>query len=511
MKNLSLPFLFFFILPVCTSFSFDPDSIKKAEITVWDREGLMRLIDMGADVDNVQGNKVFVYASEKILEKIAALGYEISLIPDSFPHEERRTANYRSYEGMGQELAAIAETYPHLCRVFSIGQSVQGRELWVMKITDQPDTEEDEPEITFISSMHGDEPVGMELSMNLIHLLAEEYGTNPELTGLVNETEIWIMPLMNPDGYEMGIRSNANGTDLNRSFPDRVKDPFASFEARPAETRHVMNWAMANSPVLSASFHTGALLVNYPFDSDPDSRSVYSACPDDELFIEQSLTYSSKNLPMYNSSEFWRGIVNGVEWYQVYGGMQDWHYLWLGCNQVTIELSDDNWPNFSQISALWEDNRSAMPAYMQWSLKGIRGIVTDSISGKPLKAAVRVEGIDHNVFTDPDVGDYHRMLLPGTYSIRVSAEGYREQTVRDIPVGSGGAARADIALTRNDAGDMNGDGKTDLADAVMILQMLTGTQSNAPKIVPDIDGDKKTGLQELIFILRFCLHEQVMD
>ena len=162
-----------------------------------------------------------------------------------------------------------------------------------------------------------------------------------------------------------------------------------------------------------------------------------------------------------------------------------------------------NEPDFSQIPALWEENREAMLAYMQWSLKGIREIVTDSHSGEPLKATVRVEGIDHNIFTDPDVGDYHRILLPGTYSIQVSVDGYMKRTVRDIPVGSGEAARADIALTRTDAGDVNGDGETDLADAILILQILTGTQ--ALKNALDVDGDGKIGLPEAIFILKLCV------
>lgn len=178
--------------------------------------------------------------------------------------------------------------------------------------------------------------------------------------------------------------------------------------------------------------------------------------------------------------------------------------LWLGCNQLTTEVSDSKWPDFFQIPVLWEDNRAAMLAYMQWSLRGIRGIITESNTGQPLKAAVRVAGIDHDVFTDPDAGDYHRMLLPGTYSIQVSATGYMERTVSRIQAGSGKAARADIALIRKDAGDVNGDGETDLADAFLILQMLTGTNTETVKTAVDPDRDGKTGLPEAIFILRLC-------
>ncbi|MEZ4526020.1 MAG: M14 family zinc carboxypeptidase [Desulfobacterales bacterium] len=223
---------------VCTAFSFDPASIKRAEITVGDREGLMRLIHMGVDVGSVRGNTAIVYASEEMLRKIAALGYEVTVIPEFRPPEPRGAGTYRSYEELGSELTAIAENYPHICRMFSIGQSVQKRELWVMKITDSPDAEEDEPEITFISSMHGDEPVGMELCMNLIHLLAENYGSDPQ-TELVNETEIWILPLMNPDGYVMKSRYNAKGTDPTAVF--RIGSKILLPVLKPGPLKHSMS------------------------------------------------------------------------------------------------------------------------------------------------------------------------------------------------------------------------------------------------------------------------------
>ena len=254
------------------------------------------------------------------------------------------------------------------------------------------------------------------------------------------------MPLMNPDGYTSGSRYNAQGRDLNRDFPDRVNDPNNTTTGRGTETRHVMNWAFGKSSVLSANFHGGALVVNYPYDSDPNPWANYSATPDDDLFIQQSLAYSSLNGPMYNSSQFNNGITNGVAWYLIYGGMQDWNYVWMGCNEVTIELSNNKWPNYSQIANLWNNNRDSMLAYMELCLEGVRGVVTDSQTGLPVDATVRVTGINHDVFTDSDVGDYHRMLLPGTYSLQFSADGYDTQTISGISVGSGAATVVDVSL-----------------------------------------------------------------
>jgi hypothetical protein len=133
----------------------------------------------------------------------------------------------------------------------------------------------------------------------------------------------------------------------------------------------------------------------------------------------------------------------------IYGGMQDWNYVWMGCNEVTIELCDWHWPPYSWIPGLWDDNRDSMLAYVELCLEGVRGLVTDAVTGEPVAATVRALGIDHDVFTDPDVGDYHRMLLPGTYSLEIKASGYQTKTVSNISVASGPATRVDVALLPN--------------------------------------------------------------
>ena len=89
---------------------------------------------------------------------------------------------YHGYAALTSELAAFAAARPDIARLVSIGRSVQGRELWAMKITDNPDLEENEPEAKYVAAMHGDEPVGTEMSLYLIDELLGGYGVDPRIT-----------------------------------------------------------------------------------------------------------------------------------------------------------------------------------------------------------------------------------------------------------------------------------------------------------------------------------------
>ena len=357
-------------------------------------------------------------------------------------------AQYHNWSQVETALYNAQVNYPNLCRRVDLGRTVQNRTIWALCISDHPGTDEDEPEFRFISTMHGDEVVGLELCLYLIDYLTTNYNVDPNVRRLVDEVEIWIVPCMNPDGFVAGTRGNANGVDLNRSFPDPYTSPDNTPVGRQPETAVIMNWCFGRSFTLAANYHCGSLVVNYPFDANASGQNVYTPTPDDDLFVQISETYSSRNPPMWNSSSFYHGITNGADWYVIYGGLQDWSYRYLGANEVTIEVSSARRPPETQLPQFWNDNRAAMLAYMETCLSGVRGIVTDGASGVPLAATVAVVGRDHNVFTDPDVGDYHRMLLPGTYDLRFQSSLRDSLTVTNVPVASGDATRLDVQLWR---------------------------------------------------------------
>ncbi len=451
----------FFLLAILGREGLAAQEVIVSQIKFSSPEELSRLVEMGLDIDAVHKGYLIAYLSSQEFDLVKSKGFEIVEIPnyaklmaDSLWEATKDTKNqmaaYHTYEELTAELDSIATGHPDICHLESIGHSVQGRELWFMKISDNVDQEEDEPEFKYISTMHGDEPVGTELLMYLINYLVDNYGTDSLVTHLVNNTEIWIMPLMNPDGNALHQRYNANGVDLNRNFPDPITDSTNTPEGRELETQAVMNFCFGQSSVSSVNFHTGALVVNYPWDCQ------YTLTPDNDLFIEISLVYSRRNPPMYNSSEFDSGITNGAQWYVIHGGMQDWNYNWLACNEVTIELSNTKWPDASTLPGFWDDNREAMLAYMGQCHRGIRGLVTDAITGQPLAATVSVPEIGKDVYTDPDVGDYHRMLLPGIYTVQFSADGYVPQTFYNLQVVADSATRLDVQLCQPLVGTISG-------------------------------------------------------
>tara|TARA_B100000131_G_scaffold55752_1_gene50920 strand:- start:1571 stop:3559 length:1989 start_codon:yes stop_codon:yes gene_type:complete len=423
-----------FISFILTSTSYDTYSI-----IINNKRDLDYINSTGAIIDHYHNNNlVHILATDSqynqilnsniIIKKIKneAKEYYLTLLEET-RDSDNPMRDYHNYEELTNELIGISNAYPDITNLTSIGQSVQGRELWVLEISDNPGINEIEPEFKYIANMHGDETVGRELSLYLIDWLCSNYGLDDRATYLINNTSIHIMPSMNPDGFELGQRNNANDVDLNRDFPDQFDDPINSVNGRQPETRAVMEWSNQHNFTLSANMHTGALVVNYPFDG-PNSGS-YSACPDDDLFIDLSLTYSQNHSNMYFESPFNEGITNGSQWYAVFGGMQDWNYIWMKNLDITLEQNEVKWPNENQLPGLWDENREAMISYIE-RIHGssIKGTVTDAETGQPIICSINIEGINHTISNDTQNGDYYRLLVPGSYQVTFNSIGYEPQT-----------------------------------------------------------------------------------
>ena len=465
MKSLYRLVLLFVLL---TFTSFAGDTERYFRFTINQKSELDRLTRI-ISIDNVVHDTVYAYANEQEWGAFRSLGYEIAELPPPSSLYEHAMSNaplgvldwdtYPTYQGYLTMMRQYAANHPSICRLDTIGYSIQNRLILALKISDSVGVHGDKPQFFYTSSMHGDELVGYVLMLRLADYVLTQYGQptteGQRVTHLVNNMEIWINPLSNPDGtYRLGgdttvsraTRGNANGTDLNRNFPDRIDDSVNTTTGRATENQMMMRWVWKHNFSLSANFHGGDQVVNYPWDNGAPSGS-YSMCPDDAWFIHVSRTYATPNPDLMSNTEFTNGITNGCAWYSIFGGRQDWMYVWNGGREVTIELYNTKTPAGSALPQRWTNNKESFLAYMEEALKGIRGIVTDGETHMPVRARIDVQGVSNvPVYSDSTAGDYHRLLLAGTYNLIVRAAGYFPDTVRNVVVIDSTATRVDIAL-----------------------------------------------------------------
>ncbi|KAK2716158.1 hypothetical protein QYM36_010661 [Artemia franciscana] len=392
---------------------------------------------------------------------------------------------YHNYTVMADFLRKTAAAYPQLAKLYSIGKSVQGRDLWVILVTNGANQIDiGKPNVKIVGNIHGNEAVGREVSLHLIEYLLAKYHTEPYVKWLLDHTKIHILPSLNPDGFEVSRegscqggqgRYNAMGFDLNRNFPDYFK---TNMKHPQQETEAYKSWIAKENFVLSASLHGGALVVTYPFDNSPNAiifkfktvarfeikilvLLLYRFCaptvnavtklvelrltqpyitapaltPDTDVFKYLASSYASTHPTMHQglpckpgAAAFQNGTVNGAAWYPLVGGAQDYNYIWGGCLEITIEMSCCKYPPAAELPAHWEDHRLALLQLLGEARRGVRGMTVDG-EGVPIPLAeMRIRNRDVG-FKSSSRGEYWRILLPGDYIIEVYKGGYEPREI----------------------------------------------------------------------------------
>ena len=168
----------------------------------------------------------------------------------------------------------------------------------------------------YVANLHGNEAVGRQMLIYLAKYLALNYGKDARITRLLNNTEIFLLPTLNPDGYETSRvecgdnrlgRTTANGLDLNTDFPHRFE--LNSTSGREPETTAAMQWIQNNPFVLSGDLHGGYMVAVYPFDGElGDGRKKrYSATQDDDTFRYLALAYANNHRIMHQNIACYKG------------------------------------------------------------------------------------------------------------------------------------------------------------------------------------------------------------
>ncbi len=388
---------------------------------------------------------------------------------------DRDIAGYRSYTTMLTELQQIAAAHPDICRLYNLGdtwgkqyfeQGVSAYQpyqfsIWAMKVSDNPDSEEDEPGVYYVGAHHAREPLGVETTMKILHQLVDNYGSNTEMTNRVNNTQVWFIPLVNPDGHQIvwdntdtwwrkNIRDNNSnhtfdswyqygygddGVDLNRNYgvywgslgaSDTFADPtyHGTNAFSEPETTIIKNFLDSHHFVAGISYHTYAGLVLYPTGYYVGNYAI------DNTALAGLASEMLATLPGYSAEpEF--GL------YPSMGGMDDYSYAEHGNFAYTIELAGDEFiPPANQVTQIVNQNMNAAFLLMdRINHSAYTGIVVDSLTDHPMVAKITIPDIDNfgayrkPYVSDVDFGRFYRILPLGNHPVVISAYGYQTKTI----------------------------------------------------------------------------------
>lgn len=289
----------------------EPDTTAEYRVlgprTLADRNAVART---GTAIDYVEHGVLHVTATAAEVKAITALGFEVAAVPAppdrgqpngdigilDFPPAD---SAFHNYAELNTVLNQVVADHPTIARRTSMGTSYEGRDLPVIKISDNVATDENEPEILFNSQQHAREHLTVEMAIYLLNLFTDSYGSDSRITNIVNSREIWIVPTVNPDGSEYDIatgsyrswRKNRQpnsgssnvGTDLNRNWgynwgccggssgttsSETYRGPSAFSAPETARLRDFVNSRVVGGTQqikANIDFHTYSQLVLWPY------------------------------------------------------------------------------------------------------------------------------------------------------------------------------------------------------------------------------------------------------
>ncbi len=392
------------------------------------------LEDEGFLIEWAHGGKAVIYVDAQQEEMLRHMGFDPVPVPVPEP-----LVPYPSLQGIYDAIDAVVDAHPDICRKVTIGTSVQSRPIVAVVVSDNPYTEEIEPELRIHGAIHGDEKTAAMTTLNYLEVLTDTYATSSLSQYLVENTETWIIPVLNPDGYENNSRYNATGVDLNRDFSYmNTSSSWEGPESRALRDLTMQSWPaienFINPFTAGLSLHGGAECFNAPWNYTktplPEDVNLMYVQGDDYATSEGIVTYFGSG-----NFDIW---VPGADWFIIYGDVNDWSYGECGTVDHTIEVHDDkhvsDWPGVANAHYM------AILEFFTNSTYGIWGTVTNS-SGDPIDARLSIKihsAADSLRFcrTDVTLGDYHKTLLPDTYDVEVTADGYTPQSVENVSVSS---------------------------------------------------------------------------
>lgn len=304
------------------------------------------------------------------------------IIPEHF--EYGSMSGYYTYQEMLEQLDSMRSMYPNLItvkdslpEVDGVSTSHEGRPIWMVKVSNNADVDENEPEMIYTAIHHAREPGSLTQTIFYLWYLLENYGADEQVTAILNNTELYFVPMLNPDGYvynetinpngggfwRKNRRDNGDGTfgvDLNRNYPyewayDDVgssPDPSSETYRGPSagsepEIKLVMNFVDNHNFKFALNYHTFGGLLIYPWGFS-------------DSFTPDSLEYIAFGEHMVSKNGYTKGTGSETVGYTVNGDSDDWYYgdttQREAIYSMTPEAGNSFWPAQNEIIPFCNDN-----------------------------------------------------------------------------------------------------------------------------------------------------------
>ena len=199
-----IPVMFFMcIFTIILRAQTETEQRMLVKIYIESKDDIHNLDDMSLDFATLKiENYAQVVVTQSELTEINRRGFVTEIIGS--PNRDNLVdSEYHTYEQMLALMDSLANAYPNITHLDTIGESQQfGYLIQAIKISDNPDMEEDEPAILFDGLHHAREPVGMESCLAIMDHLLSNYGVDTQVTNWVDSSEIWIIPMLNPEGWK---------------------------------------------------------------------------------------------------------------------------------------------------------------------------------------------------------------------------------------------------------------------------------------------------------------------
>lgn len=449
------------LLLILSSFLLPQNNSERLLIRVrGEREKLLEISKMPFDFASRRiRNYIDLIVNEEELKRLISFGLEVEILQRESDYAGYFDPLYHTYEETIEYLKFMEKTYPNLSKLFIIGKSTRfGYPIYALKISDNPEIEEDEIRILIDGMHHAREPLGNEICISLIEYLLSRYGNDPKVTGWLENYEIWVVPIMNPEGYKFivdnnlsspwwrkNLRDNNNngkidynydGVDLNRNYdinwtyggsPDPsswvYRGPYPFSEE---ETKAKRELALREKFTISVTYHSYGEIIYYPW-SWPETNEK---APDHPLLSEIASEMAKRIKNEFGTGNYTYERETAVNM------SPPWMYGVAGTLEFLVEVGTSFIPEGNKIKPIVESNlEGLLYLFERVAGSGINLKVLDSLTGTPLSAQIKILEIDNSKYilprtTDPRTGSLTRLLLPGNYTLLVIAPGYRKEIVK---------------------------------------------------------------------------------